>query len=148
MVKSLAKSGASALLILLLSLCIYALTRGLVLLSSMDYSTYEPEFSDVPRDFIGWCWVVTGLLIGYSIVCGCMYAWRLSLLLCSLNFGLWSMLLIANHSYQIFDGAMTYMFLAVCCFAIAIRADDPRPLKLLKEQFNDNRTSSTNNSAD
>ena len=148
MVKPLARSGASALLILLLCLFVYALMRGLVLLSSMDYSTYEPEFSDVPRDFIGVCWVVTGLLIGYSIFCSCMYAWRLSLLLCSLNFSLWALLLIANRSFQVFDGVMTYIFLAVCCFTIAIRADDPRPLKLLKEQFNDNRNSSTNSSAD
>lgn len=135
MVKPLVKSGASSLLLLLISLTIYCLVRGLALLSPLDYSAYSRDFDDIPQELIGIGWIVTGLIVGLSMFTKNMYLWRLGLLLCSTGFAAWAILLFANHSIRLLDGLMTYAFLSVCTFTIAIRSDDPRPLRLLKEQF-------------
>lgn len=139
MVKPLVKSGPSSLLLLLISLTVYCLVRGLALLSPIDYSAYAKDFDDIPQELVGISWIVTGLIVGCSMFTKNMYMWRLGLLLCSTEFAAWAILLFSNHSIRIVDGLMTYCFLSVCTFTIAIRSDDPRPLRLLKEQIDDNR---------
>jgi hypothetical protein len=143
MVKPLIKSGASSLLLLLVSLTFYCFTRGLALLSPIDYSAYDLEFSDISQEYIAAGWLVAGVVLTYALLTTNLYAWRVGLLLCSIGFATWAVLLIANRSFRVFDGIMTYCFLAICTFTIAIRSDDPRPLKLLKDQVNDRRDSSS-----
>lgn len=133
MYKSMFKERWSPILIILISMAIYSLIRATLMLTNTGMSAYEEVFKSSPRLLTGSMWLLVFVLSIYSIFSKKYLPWRLTLIFASFGFSTWAISFIFAYGTRTIDGVLTYTFLACTLLVVAIRADDPRAIKRLKE---------------
>jgi hypothetical protein len=135
--KRLTQSGANALVLLIHATVISHIVRGILFLDVSGWEVEIPEITVFPRDIVAGYWLTVAVLTLYSAFSRSHFLWRLSFVFTSIGYFIWLQILIEETGQESLNDVITYMFLSVIYFAVAIRADDPRPLQMLKRQMDD-----------
>ncbi len=131
--KSLAQERWSVTLILLGGLTLYSFTRFLLLILDAPFYYLLVNFEFMPKWLVASGWFITGCSSVYSIFTKWYLPWRLSFILAAGGFSSWALSFLLLDKPKATDSILTYSFLAATLLIIAVRADDPRAIKRLKE---------------
>lgn len=123
----------------LLILFIYAIIRGIALISNIGYSAYQPEFDKIPREILGTGWLINAVLLWWGLWTRSYYVWRIGLITSAASLLLWASLFIINRGLFVFDAILLYLVFGILCLVVAMTSNDPRPIRKLRESIENAR---------